>query len=1416
MSSRIFLSHSSKDNREAVALRQWLVDQDPPLANDIFLDSDRHAGIRAGTKWKDELQKASMRCEVVICLLSPNWNDSKECQAEYRTSENLNKRIFCARLEPSPADDLTRDWQRVDLCGEGPKTEIEVDDHGQRVVVTFSTEALLRLKDEIVGAGISAESFVWPPPNEPDRAPYRGWEPHEEVDAGVFFGRDAQLVRGLDALRGMRKSEVKSFFVILGASGAGKSSFLRAGLVPRLRRDDRSFVVVDIVRPEHDVLAGDSGLAAAICATRARLGLRGPKLADIKEACRGNTSRLRELLLEIQTAAATAVLLDLDAGQRPPTLVVPVDQAEELFSADADQEQTQRFLDIIKELTSRDSALKLSLIVAVTIRTDHYQPLQTAPQLAEVNSEVFDDLKPMPETQFKEVIEGPARRSYVRDHRLEFEPALVERLLEDCEKGADALPLLSLTLARLVKEYGSDGKLGLGEYVRMGGMRNIVQSVVDSALSRDKTKRREQLDLLRAAFIPCLVTVNPDSDLPVRRVARWDDLPTESTELLERFVDKRLLVRYERKDGDVVEVALESLFEHWDELKGWLTEERENLIRADGLLRGAADWVKNHRNDDWLLDGLRLVDAETLLKRSGFEEHLSSAREFVDASRCHEDDRIETERRRAASARRRSRLLLAVGAAAAVIALVAVFGLIAWMQSVRHTKAWQLMSQADQMLEGGRAGGDVRALQELLAADSLGAKDAGEVVNKRRNELKIIENPPPTDHGVTAVRSAAVSPDGSRIVSGNDDHTARMWDANTGSFIRALDVGGDGPAWSVAFSPDGRWVATGSENGIVQVWDANTGAKIGVPMPHTAAVHSVAFSDNSQWVVTGSADGAVRVWDAISGKENPGVHPAGHLGRPVESVAFGPGRHVIASAGDDNTVRLWDANTGQECSTPISVDAAAMTVAFNPSGDRLAVGRFDGAIEIIEIRDGHTLNPLIAQFQAHFNAVNSVAFNTEGTRIVSAGVDNTVRVWDLQTLKPIGSPLTGHHGEVTSAMFSHDDTRIVSSSKDGSVREWDAVTGLPMPAGQGQVRVATFSPDGRHIASAGDDGTIKIWTNPVTSTPVQLGQPSDFQHGNYMQGINSLAFNRDGTQIVSGGFDGVVRLWDVKTAGLITSLPNDLVGPPANQENMIQSVAFSTDGSRIVSGGFDGAIRLWDAHSHQSLGTRSVSYPIQSVAFSPDDRYIASGSGSDDTLQLWDASTLQPDGQPMVGHKGLLIYSVSFSPDSQRIASGNSDGTVRVWSLKTRQQAVMYRDENSVNSVAFAHDPEHPWIVSGGSGGRVQVWNTDSDQPIGLPFKGDQYSVTSVTFSPDDHQILSGGSDGNLHLWSAPEEDSTDVICSKINTNMSHQQWHEWVSWWMPYKQCPHLRVPNDPEPWWSTMLAAGAQGLAGLLILIP
>jgi hypothetical protein len=301
--SRVFLSHSSRDSRQAVAVKQWLIEHESGLVDEIYLDVDPHTGIRPGERWKEALNKASARCEAVICLLSKHWLDSRECQVEFRYAENLHKAILCARLEPVSGDNITSEWQRCDLFPDHrPTTEVDIADGAGPVVL--DSVGLQRLLNGLRTLGIGAEHFSWPPRNDPDRAPYRGWAPLEDVDAAVFFGRDALILRGLEVLHGMRSTGVESLFVILGPSRAGKSSFLRAGLLPRLRRDDRRFLPLPIVRPEQAVLTGGRGLAVSIHQLRSDLGFAQPLLGEIKNACRlEHVEQLRGWLEEARQAA---------------------------------------------------------------------------------------------------------------------------------------------------------------------------------------------------------------------------------------------------------------------------------------------------------------------------------------------------------------------------------------------------------------------------------------------------------------------------------------------------------------------------------------------------------------------------------------------------------------------------------------------------------------------------------------------------------------------------------------------------------------------------------------------------------------------------------------------------------------------------------------------------------------------------------------------------------------------------------------------------------------------------------------------------------------------------------------------------------------------------------------------------------
>lgn len=265
--SKIFISHSSSDNPSALALADWLREEG---WDDLFLDLDPERGIVAGERWERALHDAANRCDAVLFLVSSNWLSSEWCLREFDLAHRLNKRIFGVLIEELDIeglpDKLTATWQLVNLAG---STDHEVfravlPDSGEERHVNFSVTGLKSLRSGLMRAGLDPRFFDWPPADDPDRAPYRGMRALEAEDAGIFFGREAPIIELLSELRGLRDDPPPRLLVILGASGAGKSSFVRAGLLPRLARDDRHFAVLPVIRPGPDALTGDDGLVAML------------------------------------------------------------------------------------------------------------------------------------------------------------------------------------------------------------------------------------------------------------------------------------------------------------------------------------------------------------------------------------------------------------------------------------------------------------------------------------------------------------------------------------------------------------------------------------------------------------------------------------------------------------------------------------------------------------------------------------------------------------------------------------------------------------------------------------------------------------------------------------------------------------------------------------------------------------------------------------------------------------------------------------------------------------------------------------------------------------------------------------------------------------------------------------------------
>ncbi|MFD8099493.1 TIR domain-containing protein [Nocardia fluminea] len=1399
----MFLSHSSRDSHEAIALRAWLIEAEPGLAGEIFLDLDPHDGIPSGVRWKDELRRAGDRCEAVICLLSNNWDSSHECKVEYRHAETLNKPIFTVRLEPLTGRDMTSEWQRSDLFGDGPKTEISVDGG----TVEFLSEGLQRLRHGLRAAGIGADTFGWPPPGDPGRAPYRGWEPLESVDAAVYFGRDAQIGRAMDIVRGLRSLGGGHLFVVLGPSGVGKSSFVRAGLLPRLARDDRHFRTMDIVRPHRRALTGDAGFARSIHTLRADVGLRRPCLTEIEDGVR-DIEQVRAWLIEAQQAARERVL-DSD-DDVAPTLILPIDQAEELFGPEAG-EQAGVLLTLLGGLLDRERGI--AMIAVATIRSDRYEPLQTAPMLASVAVRPFDDLKPMPQAQFKEVIVGPARRAREAGAELSFAPDLVERLLDDWSRGADTLPLLSLTLARLYRDYG-DGEITLAHYESLGGLRRVVQREVDELLDADPEVRAGQLAILRRAFVPWLATINSGNDQPMRRPARWFDLPPESHPLLEEFVARRLLVKDERDGAVVVEVALESLLRQWDTLADWLRVEAADLEAADNLERAAQAWEQNGRRAEWLLSGSRLTDAESLATAPGFRERLNPVRGLLLASRRAEDERVDEERRHredelraarerqqaaetlaategrakedaqrsARALRRRSRILRAALAVTIIAALVA--GLL-WVRADRaqeravaenrHATVLALSANSQLMLSGRWPGksDDILGMQMAMAAYRIPTDNKPEfaLINAVHQQGKLRKIAYMNN---AAVSSVTYSPDGKRIAAAGGSEI-QIRDSMTWEPIGALMAGHKSEVTRIAFSPDGTRLVSAGHDGTVRLWDIESQQQIGTEMRgHTEAVSAVAFSPDGRHIVSASPDKTVRLWDSDTRQQIREM--TGHT-MPVTSVAFSRGG-MIASGDFGGSVLFWDPRSGRPSGEPMAVytDSAVNNLAFDANGDRLVVAGFD-----VQQWDTRTRRLIGEPLRAHTAGVEQVTYSRDGTEIASASDDKTIRLWDASTGKPLGETLEGHELVVSSVAFHPDSGRILSGSLDSTVREWVVGGGRTMRHGA-KVVGADVRPNGRHIVSGGTDGAIRQWdiATGAQTGPVIRGDPGIFQVPEYAA---------EGTQVASAQLSVEsltltgIRFWDAVSGAAS--------GPPISLPMGTTAYTYDPGRRRLVLR-VGGSAQIHDMASLDLIGPelRHDDVSVRTVSIDNDGRRVATGS-LDYSVRLWDADTGKQDGEPMTGFAS--VKSTSFSPDGRLLAVGYEDKSVRIWDADSGEQIgkSMWQD-GPASLIQFS--PDGNTLVTVGIDNVLRLWDVETHNQIGPALVGHGAPVTAVDFTPDGSRIMSASVDETIRVWPVPTA-SPEELCAKMTHNMSREMWRTWVSSEIDYIElCPGLPIAGEEE----------------------
>ncbi|MDQ2860434.1 MAG: WD40 repeat domain-containing protein, partial [Pseudomonadota bacterium] len=1127
------------------------------------------------------------------------------------------------------------------------------------------------------------------------RPPFRGLEAYEFEHAPIFFGQDEVLTRAMVQL--VANAEAGSpFLIVLGASGSGKSSLVKAGIAPKLfvprRVTGAAFLRRVVFRPS-DAAEGEDLFDALARRLATRVG-EWEGLAELVSSeitVADLAAHLREAgaepSLPLRIALAALAARAREKGQmlayETARLVLVVDQLEELFTTERiSAEERRRFIDLLAGL----SRSGLVWVVA-TMRKDFWHRADETPELARLaRGEGRLELQPPSPAQLGQMIRRPAEAAGVG---FEVHPstgiALNEVIAEEVAREPGALPLLSYLLDQLyradVAEAGG-ATMTYGTYERLGRLEGAIAAKAEAVLAGCAPEDRDALASVLFSLVR-MGAADGDVERAISRRVPLSTFPPGSPQrrLVEALLapGARLLVSDAEAEGNpTVRVAHEALITQWTRARDFVRsnadalkvrrriEERYRLWRGleDGEdsgpmpaapLAGLSAWRPFAGHQRGLLTEIDLADARRLLRehRSEIDARLA---DYIERSTI-DDERI----------RNRSFRTLAVVAAIVTLLAVVASGaaLIARFQTQQTLKAQSrlLTETAAEHLKSGDVPGAQAIILEVLGAGQSDKTRPGSALNVFEEaraadpELAVLAG----HRG--AVHSAAFSADGRRIVTASDDRTARIWDAATGAQLAVL-AGHGGAVESAVFSPDGRRIVTASQDGTARIWDGATGAQLAVLSGHGGPVYAASFSPDGRRIVTGSGDKTARIWNAATGAQLTVL--TGHE-QTVGSAAFSPDGGRIVTASFDKTARLWNAATGAPLTVLTGHGDVVYSAAFSPDGGRVVTASFDKSARLWDAATGAQLAVLVG----HAQTVRSAAFSPDGRRIVTASDDRTARVWDA-AMGAQRTEFVGHAAGLGSAAFSPDGRRIVTASEDRTARVWDAASGaqLAQLAGHGDaVETAAFSPDGRRIVTASNDRTARLWDSATGAQLAVLAGHSD--------GVESAAFSPDGRRIVTASWDRTARIWDGATHAQLAVL--------SGHRAAVTAASFSRDGRRIVTASWDKTARVWDATTGARLAVLAGhAGAVFSAAFSPDGRRIVTAS-DDGTARIWDAAT-GSQLAVLVGHGGA-VETAAFSPDGRRIVTASEDRTARIWDGATGAElAVLAGHGGAVESAAFSPD----------------------------------------------------------------------------------------------------------------------------------
>ncbi len=1178
--------------------------------------------------------------------------------------------------------------------------------------------------------------------------PYKGLRAFEEADADDLFGREKLVDTLIERMQ--ESSEIYRFLAVVGPSGSGKSSVVKGGLLPRLRRDtipgSSHWFIAELVPGPYPLEELEIALTRVAAAGQHDL--------------RGHLERDERGLLR-----ASRLVLPDDQSE----LLLVIDQFEELFTQAGDNKSIAHFLALLQEAVS-DSRSRVRVLV--TLRADFYDRPLRVPGFSSLIQQRTEVVLPLNSEELERAIVGPAERVGVR-----LEPALIASIITDVNEQPGALPLLQYALTELF-EHREGHLLTLEAYNEIGGTLGALAKRAEQVYDWLDTY---QQSAARQLFLR-LVTLGEGTEDTRRRV-RQSELISAGGDVMNQAIsvfDQSRLLTFDRDPitrAPTVEVAHEALIREWNRLRAWLDESRADL-RQHRLLNAATnEWLRSDKDDSYLLRGSRLEQFEAWAGESEISL-TDEEREYINSSMAEREVRSKEERARQARERElerqvvnRLRLLVGVFLIAAMVA--GGLGLLATRSATAARSAAETARAAEAEAEQARQqaefqAAEIRAL--LLVSESDEALDArntdtalslalaaDNIVDAEMSPvLQSLERAafaPGTRLRLTGhdnrVASVAVSGNGQMIASGAADGTIRLWALDTGDVIATLPLETE-LIRSLAFSPDSRRLAAGTAEGWLVLWDVTSEQRVWQREAHPRVIRGLDFTPDGAEIISGGADGQVLAWDAATGEPQRTLYDGEEA---INDLAVSPsGRALAVASGSDvlfirmeNGVLLRRVREGDE-----SLRATVRALAFSPSGDTVVTGDDNATVRMWEFGTGRFL----WRAEGHISSITSVAFEPDGNLVVSTSGDavtplgdNTIRVWDGESGEPI-LLLRGHTDRISDVEFAPEGIRIVTSSFDNTLRVWDVRGGQEvrrylgheapvLSLAVGDALLLSGSGRGGLSAPPARDNDLRLWD-------IATGQLLR-QFVGHDDAVLDVALSEDASIALSGSADGTAIVWDVLSGQHLHTLQG--------HNSIVMGVALDPGGNLAATGGFDRTLRLWDIETGTLIGEPLQGHDdwVKSVAFSPDGTQVLSGS-ADSRLILWDVTTGEQI-RTFSAHFGQ-VEAVAFSPDGATIASGSADGRVLLWETATGDVVRELEAGAEVNAVQFNDLGNH--LLAGAANGELFLWDV-GDGTIIEQYTAHRDAVNDMTFTRDFGQAVSASHDETLRLWQLPQ-DYDDLI----------------------------------------------------------